>query len=93
MSRLSALGRKGAGTICDATNAEVPGYTPSEKVVGETFDQVFEAAEQRILIATLPPIFIGYSKPSIRRFDTDAKWALPAAACGKTLPWPKNWVF
>ncbi|MFY9188577.1 MAG: ribonuclease J [bacterium] len=53
VSRLSALGEKGVlALFCDATNAEVPGYTPSEKVVGETFDQVFEAAEQRILIAT-----------------------------------------
>ncbi len=53
VSRLSALGEKGVlAFFCDATNAEVPGYTPSEKVVGETFDQVFEEAEQRILIAT-----------------------------------------
>lgn len=53
VSRLSALGERGVlALFCDATNAEVPGYTPSEKVVGETFDQVFEAAEKRILIAT-----------------------------------------
>ena len=74
VSRLSALGEKGVlALFCDATNAEVPGYTPSEKVVGETFDQVFEAAEQRILI---------YFASNIHRIqqaidtapDTDAKW-------------------
>lgn len=47
------LGKK--GVLCllsDSTNAERPGYTSSEKKVGETLRQIFSKAEGRILIAT-----------------------------------------
>lgn len=43
------------GVLCllsDSTNAERPGYTASEKTVGETFDQIFSRAKGRILVAT-----------------------------------------
>ncbi|NMB01191.1 MAG: ribonuclease J [Firmicutes bacterium] len=43
------------GVLCllsDSTNAERPGYTASEKSVGETFDQIFSRAKGRILVAT-----------------------------------------
>lgn len=43
------------GVLCllsDSTNAEHPGYTASEKTVGETLAQIFSKAEGRILIAT-----------------------------------------
>lgn len=43
------------GVLCllsDSTNAERPGYTISEKSVGETFEQIFSRAEGRILVAT-----------------------------------------
>lgn len=47
------LGKK--GVLCllsDSTNAERPGYTASEKKVGDTLRQIFAKAEGRILIAT-----------------------------------------
>jgi ribonuclease J len=43
------------GVLCllsDSTNAERPGYTASEKKVGETFRHIFSSAEGRILVAT-----------------------------------------
>lgn len=43
------------GVLClmsDSTNAERPGYTASEKRVGETFEHLFSKAKGRILIAT-----------------------------------------
>lgn len=43
------------GVLCllsDSTNAERPGYTISERSVGETFQQIFSRAEGRILVAT-----------------------------------------
>jgi ribonuclease J len=52
IQRLAALGAK--GVLCllsDSTNAERPGYTLSERVVGETFMDVFRRAQGRILIA------------------------------------------
>ncbi len=39
--------------MCDSTNAERPGFTPSEKTVGKTFDSLFtEHKDTRIIIAT-----------------------------------------
>lgn len=43
------------GVLCllaDSTNAERPGFTPSEKVVGKTFDDEFRYARNRIIVAT-----------------------------------------
>lgn len=43
------------GVLCllsDSTNAERPGYTESERMVGETFSHVFARAEGRIFVAT-----------------------------------------
>src|SRR5262249_36574672 len=36
----------------DSTNADQPGWTPSESVIGEAFDMVFRQAKGRILVAT-----------------------------------------
>ncbi|MBR5379163.1 MAG: ribonuclease J [Clostridia bacterium] len=50
--RLAALGAGGVRLLlADSTNVERPGYTMSERKVGETFGQVFEKAEGRIIIA------------------------------------------
>lgn len=39
--------------MCDSTNAERPGFTPSEKTVGKTFDTLFEEHKNtRIFVAT-----------------------------------------
>jgi ribonuclease J len=38
--------------LSDSTNAETEGQTPSEQVVGETFDRIFAQAEGRIIVAT-----------------------------------------
>lgn len=37
--------------ISDCTNVERPGYTPSERVVGVTLDNVFRRAKGRVLVA------------------------------------------
>ncbi|MGI6037070.1 MAG: ribonuclease J [Limnochordia bacterium] len=51
--KLTELGNKGVVLLLsDSTNAENPGYTLSEKVVGETFKDVFRQAKGRILVAT-----------------------------------------
>lgn len=38
--------------MADSTNAERPGYTQSEKVVGQTFDDEFRYAKNRIIVAS-----------------------------------------
>ena len=54
LQRFAELGRKGViALLCDSTNAERPGFTPSEKTVGKTIDQLFqEHNDTRITIAT-----------------------------------------
>jgi ribonuclease J len=54
LARLSELGKQGVlALLSDSTNAERPGYTMSERTVGESFDTIFKKAEeQRIIIAT-----------------------------------------
>lgn len=52
--RFAELGQKGVlAVFSDSTNAPRPGYTQSEKTVGESFDTLFSGHEkQRIIIAT-----------------------------------------
>ena len=51
--RLAELGRKGVLVMmADSTNVERPGYTMTERVVGDTFLRLFNKAKGRILVAT-----------------------------------------
>ena len=54
LQRFAELGKKGVlALMCDSTNAERPGFTPSEKKLGPVFDMLFEEHKKtRILIAT-----------------------------------------
>ena len=53
LARFAELGKKGVLLmLCDSTNVERPGYTMSEKTVGETFDKIFADAKGRIIVAT-----------------------------------------
>ena len=54
LQRFAELGKKGVlALMCDSTNAECPGFTPSERTLGKTFDALFEEHKNtRILIAT-----------------------------------------
>jgi len=38
--------------LSDSTNAERPGWTPSEMIIGPAFDKVFSEAKGRIIVAT-----------------------------------------
>jgi len=50
---LAEFGRRGVLVLLsDSTNAERPGYTPSERVVSETFEKVFAQARGRIIVST-----------------------------------------
>lgn len=54
LQRFAELGKKGVlALLCDSTNAERPGFTPSEKTLGRVFDNIFHEHEnRRILVAT-----------------------------------------
>ncbi len=54
LQRFAELGKKGVlALLCDSTNAERPGFTPSEKTLGKTFKAMFHENEnRRIIVAT-----------------------------------------
>ena len=54
IGRFAELGKKGVlALMSDSTNAERPGFTPSERIVGDSFSNLFKKAENhRILVAT-----------------------------------------
>ena len=54
LERFAQLGKKGVlALMADSTNAERPGFTPSERTLERTFDTIFsEHRDTRIIIAT-----------------------------------------
>ena len=52
LGRFAALGDEGVLVLmADSTNVERPGYTMSERTVGETFNSLFDRAQGRIIVA------------------------------------------
>jgi len=53
VQRLAELGREGVLLLCgDSTNADRPGFSPSERVVGPHLEEVFARAEGRIIVTS-----------------------------------------
>ncbi|MBA7649779.1 Ribonuclease J1 [subsurface metagenome] len=53
LSRLAQLGAQGVLLLLsDSTYAELPGYTPSERVVGEALDHIMADAPGRVIVTT-----------------------------------------
>ncbi len=53
LARFGELGKKGVlALMSDSTNVERPGYTMSERTVGETFETLFKGTRSRIFVAT-----------------------------------------
>ena len=53
LTRFGELGRDGVlALMCDSTNVERPGYTPSEKKVAESFERQFSGCRERIIVTT-----------------------------------------
>ncbi len=54
IARFSELGKEGVlALLADSTNAERPGFTASERIVGDSFSNLFkQAGKHRIIVAT-----------------------------------------
>ncbi|MGL4521573.1 MAG: ribonuclease J [Bacilli bacterium] len=53
LGKMALLGEQ--GVLCllsDSTNAERPGYSPSERIVGQKLSKVFHSAKGRIIVAS-----------------------------------------
>src|SRR5918995_1833978 len=53
LGRLAELGKEGLlAYFGDSTNSERAGFVPSERIVGDTLNEVFERSEGRIIVAS-----------------------------------------
>lgn len=53
LQRMAEIGQKGVlALLSDSTNAERPGFTPSESSVGSVLEDIFRKAQQRVVVAT-----------------------------------------
>ena len=53
VGKLAELGNRGVDLLCgDSTNAERPGFTRSERVVGEAFRQIIPVRQGRVLVSS-----------------------------------------
>jgi ribonuclease J len=53
LGRLAELGKEGVlAYFGDSTNSERPGYVPSERIVGDKLNEVFERSKGRIIVAS-----------------------------------------
>jgi len=53
LQRMAEIGSKGVlALLSDSTNAEKPGFTPSERNVGIVLEDIFRKATQRVVVAT-----------------------------------------
>ncbi len=53
LAKLAAFGERGVlALVADSTNAEREGFTPSERVVGKTIDEIIANAPGRVILAT-----------------------------------------
>lgn len=81
-ARLAELGKQGVLLLMsDSTNVERPGYTMSERTVGETFDRIFADADSRIIVAT----FASNIHRIQQIIDSAAKYDRKVAVCGRSM--------
>lgn len=80
--RFAELGDQGVLVMmADSTNAERPGFTASERVVGATFDDTFRKARDRIIIAT----FSSNVHRIQQAIDTACKFKRKVAILGRSM--------
>ncbi|MBR2722355.1 MAG: ribonuclease J [Clostridia bacterium] len=81
--RLGELGRKGVlMLLCESTNAERPGHTPSERNVGESLEYIFTThRKKRIIIAT----FSSNVHRVQQIIDTSARHGRKVAITGRSM--------
>ncbi|MBK7450537.1 MAG: ribonuclease J [Anaerolineales bacterium] len=76
-AKLSEFSNRGVDLLLsDSTNAERPGWTPSESVIGPAFDKVFSEANGRIIIATFASLISRVQQVADAAAKTGRKMAL-----------------
>ena len=82
LARLGALGNKGVlALLCDSTNVEREGYSPSERKVSKAFDEMFKGCDQRIIVTT----FASNVDRIQTVLDTAARYGRKVAVTGRSM--------
>lgn len=83
LTRLGELGNKGVLMLmCESTNAERPGYTPSERKVGQSLEYIFTThSDKRVVIAT----FSSNVHRVQQVIDLSAKYGRKVAVMGRSM--------
>ena len=80
-THLDVYKRQVLALLADSTNVEKPGYSTSERKVGETFDALFRGCDQRIIVTT----FASNVHRIQQVIDTAAKYGRKVAITGRSM--------
>ena len=82
LPRIAELGKKGILLLMsDSTNVERPGYTMSERIVGDTFDNIFRGVKSRIIVAS----FASNIHRIQQVINSAIKYGRKVALCGRSM--------
>ncbi|MEO7002570.1 MAG: ribonuclease J [Ktedonobacterales bacterium] len=79
---LARLGDEGVLVLCgDSTRVDSPGYTPSEQVISQTFEEIFSHSSGRIIIATFASLISRVQQA----IDCAVKYGRQVALVGRSM--------
>ena len=82
LPRFAELGSKGIKLLlCDSTNAERPGYTPSESILTASFDRILGETKKRVVIATFSSNVYRIGQV----LEASEKWGRKVAVTGRSM--------
>lgn len=81
-AKLAEFSKRGVDLLlADSTNAERPGWTPSETIIGPAFDKVFTEAPGRVIVATFASLISRVQQVA----DATAKHGRKMALAGTSM--------
>ena len=82
IAKIARIGLEGVLVLLsDCTNVERPGFVPSERIVGDTFEQVFRDAPKRVIMAC----FASNVHRVQQAIDVSAKLGRKVALMGRSM--------
>jgi len=82
LGTLGRLGNEGVLLMMgDSTRVESPGYTPSERVINDSFDKIFANAPGRVIVATFASLISRVQQV----VDTAARYERVVALTGRSM--------
>ncbi|CAG0977717.1 partial Ribonuclease J2, partial [Anaerolineae bacterium] len=90
-AKLAEFSRRGVlALFSDSTNAERPGWTPSESVIDAAFDRVFSKAQGRIIISTFASLISRIQQVAWAAQRFDRKMAIAGTSMSENVRMARN---